>query len=162
MDVDYTDEQKEDFNRLREGPTGRSSIFAPELLLVKARKKVEEKKKAPARPVIDLLREAISKVFESLTDEGEINQILTYARSLRHAEDLDPNILVIATRLIIQAPQEDPRLRPDILGRYDVNQWAEIIIRMNKKEPTPELLNKVKTDIASYYQMFFMENNYDD
>jgi hypothetical protein len=160
--VDYTDEQKEDFKRLREGPTGRASIFAPELLLVKARKRREDKKKTQTRPVVDLLREAISKVFENLADQGEINQILNYARSLRHADDLDPNILVIATRLILQAPQEDPRLRPEVLARYDVNQWAEIVIRMNKKEATPDRLNKVKLDIVSYYQMFFMDTTYDD
>jgi hypothetical protein len=62
----------------------------------------------------------------------------------------------------LQAPQEDPRLRPEVLARYDVNQWAEIVIRMNKKEATPDRLNKVKLDIVSYYQMFFMDTTYDD
>jgi|SRR5579885_1959815 len=164
-----TDEQKEDFRRLRQGPTGRASIFAPELLLVRDRKIEDEKKKTPTRSVNDVLMESISKIFVEMSDADKA-QLANVAKTIRHADDLDGAILAVAAFLYISLPgyidlsnqQVQNSLSSSVMAQRSLTNWAEEVIRLRVKESmiNQNLVDRVKTDIISYYDMFF--NKYDD
>lgn len=162
--MQYTEEEIADFEDVRTAPTGRASMFVPEILIVRKRKQEEAKKKAPQRPIIDVLREAIVKIFVDGIDENTIQKILVKCEHIRHHNDFDPSILVIAAFLKITYPEGlDPAatryvgnslgLSYYVLQQGWLRQYIESILKLRSKEVSDESINEVKSDIIRYYSM---------
>lgn len=162
--MQYTEEEIADFQDVRTAPTGRASMFVPEILIVRKRKQEEAKKKAPPRPIVDVLREAIVKIFVDGIDENTVQKILVKCEHIRHYNDFDPSILVIAAFLKITYPEGlDPAatrfignslgLSYYVLQQAWLRQYIESILKLRSKEVSDESINEVKSDIIRYYSM---------
>lgn len=164
LKMDYTEEQINDFEDVRTAPTGRASMFVPEILLVRKRKQEEAKKKANQRPINDVLKEAILKIFVDGIDDSVVEKILIKCQHIRHHNDFDPSILVIAAFLKIYYPEGlDPAaskyvgnsfgLSYNILVQDWLKRYIESILKLRSKDVTDESINEVKSDIIRYYSM---------
>jgi hypothetical protein len=163
--MSYTEAEVADFEDVRSAPTGRASMFTPEVLLVRKRKKEEAKKKINTRPINDVLREAITKIFVDGMDEALIERLINRCKTVRHYNDLDPSILVLSAFLKEYYPEGlDPAgtkfvgnssgLTYYILSQDWLKQYIESILNLRSKAVDADSINEVKTDIIAYYSMF--------
>lgn len=156
----FTEEQKEDFEEVRSGAKGRAAVFVPELLLVRQRKRLEEKKKAATRPTADVFSEAAYKLYPD--SDSKRKQVLEYAvnANLRNMEDLDPHVLIVAADLKLTYPDglniegfpDRRKLSYEVMSSEAINRLAIAILEIQGS--AMDRLERVKIDIISYYTMF--------
>jgi len=157
---------REDFDKIREAPTGRESEFTFEVLTVRERKIEKEDKKASTRLVADVFSEVAYKIFP-LKSQTEINDMFEQANTLRHVDDFDQKILVVAVDLFLKYPnglnltkENDPKkLEPEHLQSEMITSTISAIINLSRATEQKVITkideNKVRTDILTYYTMFF-------
>jgi hypothetical protein len=157
------------FEEIRHAPTGRASVFIPELLLVRSLKTAPEEKKIVIRLMNDTFRDAATKLFIGTLDPQSLDLMLTDISMIRHPEDYDPNILMVAayfklryprglnTSNIASADTLGPDQTRDLLFNnfvntiYDISVDKKTISANNTKKV--DIIAAIKADIITYYYM---------
>lgn len=162
---------REDFEVIRRAPKGRASVFIPELLLVREFKQDVVEKKTVTRLTEDVFADAARKLFADGIDSPQLELMLKDINSLRHVEDFDPNVLLVAAYFHLRYPlglNLTTERQPGTLGAFEVQDpyfenLAQDIITLSVDKKTisandarsPTILAQVKADIISYYFMLW-------
>ena len=150
--------EQTDFSDVRRAPKGRESMFVPEVQLVRALKRPVEEKKIAKKFTVDEFENDAGKLIPTLPVDS-LNRMKAAIQRIKHFEDLDQKILVIASYLYISLPggiQYEDRgntLTPEKLNSEFINQLIHNYLILN--EIGEDISIKVKADILAYYSMFF-------
>lgn len=151
---------KSTFADVRRHPREREAQFIPEILLVRKLKEYDEETKSPVKLTENAVKESLTKIL-SFTNSEIDGKILERINRLRHPEDMDSDVLVVAAYLKITYPNgtTDSRsqgtegyLTPIVLNSEFVNNLCHDIL--GATPASPEKLLKLKADILSYYELF--------
>ena len=118
--------------------------------------------KVSIRPTGDAFKESGRKILKTVKSTI-IDQLFETSKNLRHFDDLDPSILVVAAYLYLAHPSgplwntkfpEKAKLEFYDLNTPLVLSAIDAILSINGVSGK-ELVPKIKADIFSYYWMFF-------
>lgn len=146
------------FDEVRRIPHERAQVFVPELQLVAKLKSATEDIRATARLPDDTFLDALTKMYPAMPQQ--VTQRMRQAiQRLRHLDQLDPAILVVASYYYVRypngfniypQPQQGQLGRAETVNNDEFDNNARLALGDKKDAQT---LAKVKADILSYYYM---------
>lgn len=143
------------FDEVRRIPHERAQVFVPELQLVNKLKQTPEEVRVNIRLPDDTFLDSLNKMYP-LMPQQLIPPMRQAIQRLRHLDQLDPAILVIAAYYYVRYPNgfnTYPQPQQGQLGRTETVHKIfddDAALALGDKK-TPESLAKIKADILTYY-----------
>lgn len=149
-----------DFSSVRRAPRDREAVFVPEILLVRDLKPADEETKSAVRPAESTFRDALGQFPEIEGQQGVVDRMIPYLQNLRHPEDMDPHVLVIAAYLKVRFPlgfsftpmPQAEFLSATIMNDPFLNSLVKVIIGISETK-SPTAFDDLKVDIVTYYHL---------
>lgn len=143
------------FNEIRRVPHERAQVFVPELQLVKTLKQTPEEIRVNVRLPDDTFMDALTKLYPTMPQQL-IQPMRQAIQRLRHLDQLDPTILVIASYYYVRYPNGFnlyPNPQQGNLGTTETitREFDENAALALGDKKSPESMAKIKADILSYY-----------
>lgn len=144
------------FEEVRRVPHERAQVFVPELQLITKLKQATEEVRANVRLPDDTFLDALNKMYP-LMPQQLIQPMRQAIQRLRHLDQLDPAILVIAAYYYVRypngfnlypQPQQGQLGTAETVNNKEFDDNAKLALGEKK---APESLAKVKADILTYY-----------
>lgn len=150
---------KTNFDDVRRAPRERASVFVPEVLLVRSLKPEIEESKGTTRFTDDTFRDAVTKILSTVDDQS-VERMMGLIHQLRHPDDMDPNILVVAALMKVRYPgglhftsaHQEGTLSAAVMHSNDMSNLVKEIIELSDSK-TPNIADAIKADIITYYYL---------
>lgn len=154
---------KDEFLALRTPPSGRSGVFDVEALLMKELKAPQDKKVTTTKWNPATFDDAVKKLTGGAIGSERLDELRELTRQIIHVEDLDYDILAVASFLRLQYPNglsiTQPKapgtMSPQDFQSSEIASLVETVMggKGSKKESD---VAGIKADILAYYKMFFL------
>jgi hypothetical protein len=144
------------FDEVRRVPHERAQVFVPELQLIAKLKQTTEEVRANIRLPDDTFLDALNKMYPQMPQQL-IQPMRQAIQRLRHLDQLDPTILVIAAYYYVRypnglngnaQPQQGSLGRAETFNNKEFDDNAKLAVGDKK---SPESFAKIKADILTYY-----------